>query len=171
MSSDGAFTHPTTLARPVEWFESGDPAPGIQQGYFSGGDFVFMQQLGWFRMEDTCGACLSKGSIDIWTAAADYPAESEMLSINDRLVWVFHPDDDIPQDLLDSKADPSIWQAKLWIDAAHRLRNAEGQSLFLDGQPLPAAIDEPMSAALSLLGLSLLGGIRRHAGRLADGKV
>jgi hypothetical protein len=166
ISSDGALETPTTLATPTEWRTAG--ASGLKNpdgearndlnGYFAMGDWVFIEPLGWFHIEDICAACLSKGSIDMWTATGTYPDDIGALDVDGgRDVFVFHSLDEIAQtapELLTQKADPSVWQSALWTDDAHRHTNGNGQSILVDGIALPPlAVPEPMSALLLIFGL------------------
>ena len=174
ISRDGALERPTTLATPTEWRTTG--ASGLTNpdgtarndlnGYFAMGDWVFIEPLGWFHIEDICAACLSKGSIDMWTATGTFPDEIGALDVGDgRDVFVFHNLDQIAQtapELLTRKADPSVWQSARWTDDAHRRNNGNGQSILVDGVALPPlAIPEPATAMLLVFGLFGLRSARR----------
>jgi hypothetical protein len=131
------------------------------------GDWVFIEPLGWFHIEDVCAACLSKGSIDMWTATGTFPDEIGALDVDGgRDVFVFHTLDEIAQtapELLTRKADLSVWQSALWTDEAHRRVNGNGQSILVDGVALPPlTIPEPASALLLVFGLFARARVRRY---------
>jgi hypothetical protein len=74
ISSDGSFEHPTTLAVAAQCLQGRRACPITRSGYLRSGDLVFVPDLGWFRVEDTCGACeagrANAGAIALWTATA-----------------------------------------------------------------------------------------------------
>lgn len=174
ISSDGSLQRPTTLATPTEWRVSG--ASGLinpdgtarddLNGYFAMGDWVFIEPLGWFHIEDICAACLSKGSIDMWTATGTYPDDIGALDIDGgRDVFVFHTLDEIANtaaELLARAADPAFWKSALWTDDQHRRVNGNGQSILVDGVALPPlAVAEPETVLLLVAGFLGLIGLRR----------
>ena len=169
ISTAGTLTNPTTMATPIEW-KAASGAPGLKDrdanithGYFNIGDYVFVAPLGWFHIEDICAACLSKGSVDLWTATATFPDDIGSLDVDGgRDVEVFHSLADIPADLAARQADPSIWKSTLWTDEDHRRGNGNGKSILVDGVALPPlAVPEPTTALLLLFGV--LGLLRsRH---------
>jgi len=145
ISSDGSFEHPTTLAVAAQCLQGRQACPITRSGYLRSGDLVFVPDLGWFRVEDTCGACeagqANAGAIALWTATASGTGiQLSQLDQRRPTVQVFHPKDPIPDALKRLKANPEVWQPLVWTDLPH-MTSANATSLFVDRQlkRIPAA--------------------------------
>ena len=138
ISSDGSFEHPTTLAVAPSCLQGRKACPITRSGYLRSGDLVFVPDLGWFRVEDTCGACeagqVNAGAIALWTATASGTGiQLSQLDQRRPTVQVFHPKDPIPDALKRLKANPEVWQPLVWTDLPH-MTSANATSLFVDRQ-------------------------------------
>lgn len=138
ISSDGSFEHPTTLAVAASCLQGGRGCPTTPSGYLRSGDLVFVPDLGWFRVEDTCGACEAgqsiAGAIALWTATASGTGiRPSQLDQRRPTIQVFHPKDPIPDALKTLKANPDVWQPLVWIDV-QAMTGARAASLFVDLQ-------------------------------------
>ncbi len=125
ISSDGSFQHPTTLAVAAQCLQGRRACPLTRSGYLRSGDLVFVPDLGWFRVEDTCGACAAgqsnAGAIALWTATASgtgiQPSQLDQEPIPDALKRL--------------KANPDVWQPLIWTDVQY-MTGANATSLFVD---------------------------------------
>ena len=138
ISSDGSFEHPTTLAVAAQCLQGRQACPITRSGYLRSGDLVFVPDLGWFRVEDTCGACeagqANAGAIALWTATASGTGiQLSQLDQRRPTVQVFHPNEPIPEALKRLKANPEVWQPLVWTDLRH-MTGANATSLFVDRQ-------------------------------------
>ena len=138
ISSDGSIEHPTTLAVAPSCLQGRQACPITRSGYLRTGDLVFVPDLGWFRVEDTCGACeagqANAGAIALWTATASGTGiQLSQLDQRRPTVQVFHPKDPIPDALKRLKANPEVWQPLVWTDLPH-MTSANATSLFVDRQ-------------------------------------
>jgi hypothetical protein len=136
ISSDGSFEHPTTLAVSAQCLHGRRACPLTRSGYLRSGDLVFIPDLGWFRVEDTCGACeagqSNEGAIALWTAtAAGTGIQPGQLDQRRPTVHVFHPKEPIPDALKTLKANPDVWQPLIWTNARY-MTGANAPSLFVD---------------------------------------
>src|ERR1700730_10329017 len=136
ISSDGSFEHPTTLAVSAQCLQGRRVCPS--SGYLRLGDLVFVPDLGWFRVEDTCGACeagqTNAGAIALWTATASGTGiQLSQLDQRRPTIQVFHPEQPIPDALKRLKANPEVWQPLVWTDPRH-MTGANATSLFVDRQ-------------------------------------
>jgi hypothetical protein len=136
ISSDGSFEHPTTLAVSAQCLHGRRACPLTRSGYLRSGDLVFIPDLGWFRVEDTCGACeagqSNEGAIALWTAtAAGTGIQPGQLDQRRPTVHVFHPKEPIPDALKSLKANPDVWQPSIWTNARY-MTGANAPSLFVD---------------------------------------
>jgi hypothetical protein len=134
ISSDGSFEHPTTLAVSAQCLQGRRACPS--SGYLRSGDLVFVPDLGWFRVEDTCGACEAgqskAGAIALWTATASGTGiQLSQLDQRRPTIQVFHPKEPIPDALKRLKANPDIWQPLVWTDV-QSMTGANATSLFVD---------------------------------------
>jgi hypothetical protein len=137
ISSDGgSFLNPTSLAVAYSCLNPGQPdtksippgstvCPTTNTGYLQSGDLVFIPNLGWFRVEDQCGACapggINEGAVDVWTATASATGSQPNVVKGVRDIQVFHPSEipNIPASLKAMKANPGIWQSLVWTDEDH----------------------------------------------------
>ena len=138
ISSDGSFAHPTTLAVAAPCLQGRRACPITRSGYLRSGDLVFVPDLGWFRVEDTCGACeagrANAGAIALWTATASATGiQPGQLEQRRPTIQVFHPEEPIPDALKRLKANPDVWQPLVWTDLRH-MTAANATSLFVDRQ-------------------------------------
>ena len=138
ISSDGSIEHPTTLAVAPSCLQGRQACPITRSGYLRTGDLVFVPDLGWFRVEDTCGACeagqANAGAIALWTATASGTGiQLSQLDQRRPTVQVFHPKEPIPEALKRLKANPEVWQPLVWTDLPH-MTSANATSLFVDRQ-------------------------------------
>jgi hypothetical protein len=136
ISSDGSFEHPTTLAVAAQCLQGRRACPITRSGYLRSGDLVFVADLGWFRVEDTCGACeagrANAGAIALWTATASATGiQPGQLEQRRPTIQVFHPEEPIPDALKRLKANPDVWQPLVWTDLRH-MTGANATSLFVD---------------------------------------
>jgi hypothetical protein len=136
ISSDGSFEHPTTLAVAAQCLQGRRACPITRSGYLRSGDLVFVPDLGWFRVEDTCGACeagrANAGAIALWTATASATGiQPGQLEQSRPTIQVFHPEEPIPDALKRLKANPDVWQPLVWTDLRH-MTGANATSLFVD---------------------------------------
>ena len=136
ISSDGSFEHPTTLAVAAQCLQGRRACPLTRSGYLRSGDLVFVPDLGWFRVEDTCGACAAgqsnAGAIALWTATASgIGIQPSQLDQRRPTIQVFHPKEPIPDALKRLKANPDVWQPLIWTDAQY-MTGANATSLFVD---------------------------------------
>jgi hypothetical protein len=92
--ADGSYERPTTLAVSRQWLYGG----GDEQGYFVEGDRVHLNGHGWYRVEDYCGACNRRRSIDRWTG--DTTALQQRAATGMVNFQVFHPGEPVPRTLL-----------------------------------------------------------------------
>ena len=134
ISSDGSFEHPTTLAVAAQCFHARRACPS--NGYLRSGDLVFVPDLGWFRVEDTCGACeaghSNAGAIALWTATASWTGiQRAQLDQRRPTIQVFHPSEPIPDALKSLRANLDVWQPLVWTDLQH-MTAANATSLFVD---------------------------------------
>ena len=134
ISSDGSFEHPTTLAVSAQCLQGLRVCPS--RGYLRSGDLVFVPDLGWFRVEDTCGACeagqANAGAIALWTATASGTGiQPSQLDQRRPTIQVFHPKEPIPDALKRLKANPDVWQPLVWTDV-QSMTGANATSLFVD---------------------------------------
>ena len=134
ISSDGSFEHPTTLAVSAQCLHARRACPS--NGYLRSGDLVFVPDLGWFRVEDTCGACeagqSNAGAIALWTATASGTGTHRRhLDQSRPTIQVFHPREPIPDALKRLKGNPDVWQPLVWTDP-QRMTSANANSLFVD---------------------------------------
>ncbi len=134
ISSDGSFEHPTTLAVSAQCLQGRRECPN--SGYLRSGDLVFIPDLGWFRVEDTCGACEAGQSnaraIALWTATASGTGiQPSQLDQRRPTIQVFHPKEPIPDALKRLKANPDVWQPLIWTDVQY-MTGANATSLFVD---------------------------------------
>jgi hypothetical protein len=134
ISSDGSFEHPTTLAVAAQCLHARRECPS--RGYLRSGDLVFVPDLGWFRVEDTCGACKAgqsnAGAIALWTATASGTGiQRAQLDQRRPTIQVFHPKEPIPDALKRLKANPDVWQPLMWTDV-QSMTGANATSLFVD---------------------------------------
>jgi hypothetical protein len=134
ISSDGSFEHPTTLAVSAQCLQGRRACPS--SGYLRSGDLVFVPDLGWFRVEDTCGACeagqANAGAIALWTATASGTGiQPSQLDQRRPTIQVFHPKEPIPDTLKRLKANPDVWQPSIWTDV-QSMTGANATSLFVD---------------------------------------
>ncbi len=111
ISSDGSFEHPTTLAVSAQCLQGRRECPN--SGYLRSGDLVFIPDLGWFRVEDTCGACEAGQSnaraIALWTATASGTGiQPSQLDQSRQTIQVFHPKEPIPDALKRLKANGQV---------------------------------------------------------------
>src|ERR1700730_1883123 len=116
ISSDGSFQHPTTLAVAAQCLERRRACPITRSGYLRLGDLVFVPDLGWFRVEDTCGACAAgqsnAGAIALWTATASGTGiQQSHLDQRRPTIQVFHPSEPIPDAQKSLRAHLDVWQA------------------------------------------------------------
>jgi len=157
ISSDGSFEHPTTLAVAASCLQGWRACPITRTGYLRSGDLVFVPDLGWFRAEDTCGACESgqsnQGAIALWTATASVTGIPPSLRDQRRpTIQVFHPKESIPDALKKLKANQDVWQPLIWTDV-RSMTGARAASLFVDLQlkwinpPAPARGAAPAATA------------------------
>lgn len=132
ISSDGSFEHPTTLAVAAQCLHARRACRS--SGYLRSGDLVFVPDLGWFRVEDTCGACgqSNAGAIALWTATA-FGTGIQRAQLDQRrpTIQVFHPSEPIPDALKSLRANPDVWQPLVWTDLQH-MTAADATSLFVD---------------------------------------
>jgi len=138
ISSDGSFEHPTTLAVAAPCLQGRQACPTTRSGYLRSGDLVFVPDLGWFRVEDTCGACeagrANAGAIALWTGTASATGiQPGQLEQRRPTIQVFHPEEPIPDALKRLKANPEVWQPLVWTDLRH-MTGANATSLFVDRQ-------------------------------------
>ena len=138
ISSDGSFEHPTTLAVAASCLQGWRGCPTTRSGYLRSGDLVFVPDLGWFRVEDTCGACeagrANAGAIALWTGTASATGiQPGQLEQRRPTIQVFHPEEPIPDALKRLKANPEVWQPLVWTDPRH-MTGANATSLFVDRQ-------------------------------------
>jgi len=138
ISSDGSFEHPTTLAVAASCLQGRRGCPTTRSGYLRSADLVFVPDLGWFRVEDTCGACEAgqsiAGAIALWTATASGTGiRPSQLDQRRPTIQVFHPKEPIPDALKKLKANPDVWQPLLWTDVQSMTRT-RAASLFVDLQ-------------------------------------
>jgi hypothetical protein len=126
ISSDGSFEHPTTLAVPAHCLHGRLTCPITRSGYLRSGDLVFVPDLGWFRVEDTCGTC-EAGAIDFWTATASGTG----LPPGQLDIQVFHPQEPIPDALKSLRANPGVWRPLVWTSVQY-MTGANATSLFVD---------------------------------------
>ena len=96
----------------------------------------FVPELGWFRVEDRCGACeagqSNEGAIALWTAAASGSGiRPSQLDLRRPTIQVFHPKDPIPDALKSRKANPDVWQPLIWTDV-QSMTEVRAASLFVD---------------------------------------
>jgi hypothetical protein len=136
ISSDGSFEHPTTLAVAAQCLQGRRACPTTRSGYLRSGDLVFVPDLGWFRVEDTCGSCeagrANAGAIALWTATASATGiQPGKLEQTRPTIQVFHPEEPIPDALKRLKANPDVWQPLVWTDL-RRMTGANATSLFVD---------------------------------------
>jgi len=136
ISSDGSFQHPTTLAVAPQCLQGRRACPLTRSGYLRSGDLVFVPDLGWFRVEDTCGACAAgqstAGAIALWTATASGTGiQQSHLDQRRPTIQVFHPKEPIPDALKRLKANPDVWQPLVWTDV-QSMTGANATSLFVD---------------------------------------
>jgi len=136
IASDGSFEHPTTLAVAAQCLHGQRTCPTTRSGYLRSGDLVFVPDLGWFRVEDTCGACeagrSNEGAIALWTATASGTGiQPGQLDQRRPTIQVFHPGDPIPDALKQLGANPDVWQTLVWTDV-HSMTGANATSLFVD---------------------------------------
>jgi hypothetical protein len=136
ISSDGSFEHPTTLAVAAQCLQGRRACPITRSGYLRSGDLVFVPDLGWFRVEDTCGACeagrANAGAIALWTATASATGiQPGQLEQRRPTIQVFHPEEPIPDALKRLKANPDVWQPLMWTDV-QSMTGANATSLFVD---------------------------------------
>jgi hypothetical protein len=134
ISSDGSFEHPTTLAVSAQCLQGRRACPS--SGYLRSGDLVFVPDLGWFRVEDTCGACAAgqsnAGAIALWTATASWTGiQRAQLDQRRRTIQVFHPSEPIPEALKSLRANLDVWRPSVWTDLQH-MTAANATSLFVD---------------------------------------
>jgi hypothetical protein len=154
LSSHGSFEHPTTLAVAASCLHGWRICPTTRSGYLRAGDLAFVPELGWFRVEDTCGACeagqSNEGAIALWTATASGTGtRPTQLDQRRPTIQVFHPKDPIPGALKSRKANPNVWQPVIWTDV-QSMTGARAASLFVDLQlkriTAPALIPSPTPA-------------------------
>ena len=126
ISSDGSFEHPTTLAVPAHCLYGRLTCPITRSGYLRSGDLVFVPDLGWFRVEDTCGTC-EAGAIAFWTATASGTG----LPPGQLDIQVFHPQEPIPEALKSLRANPGVWRPLVWTSVQY-MTGANATSLFVD---------------------------------------
>jgi hypothetical protein len=136
ISSDGSFQHPTTLAVAAQCLQGRRACPITRSGYLRLGDLVFVPDLGWFRVEDTCGACAAgqsnAGAIALWTATASGTGiQQSHLDQRRPTIQVFHPSEPIPDALKSLRANLDVWQPLVWTDLQH-MTAANATSLFVD---------------------------------------
>jgi hypothetical protein len=133
ISSDGSFEHPTTLAVPAQCLQGRQACPITRSGYLRSGDLVLVPDLGWFRVEGTCGACeANAGAIALWTATASGTGiQRAQLDQRRPTIQVFHPSEPIPDALKGLRANPDVWQPLVWTDLQH-MTAANATSLFVD---------------------------------------
>jgi hypothetical protein len=136
ISSDGGFEHPTTLAVAAQCLQGRRACPSTRSGYLRSGDLVFVPDLGWFRVEDTCGACAAgqsyAGAIALWTATASGTGiQQSHLDQRRPTIQVFHPKEPIPDALKRLKANSDVWQPLVWTDV-QSMTGANATSLFVD---------------------------------------
>ncbi len=134
ISSDGSFEHPTTLAVATQCLHGRRACRS--SGYLRLGDLVFVPDLGWFRVEDTCGACAAgqsnAGAIALWTATASGTGiQPGHLDQRRATIQVFHPREPIPDALKSLRANPDAWQPSVWTDLPH-MTGANATNLFVD---------------------------------------
>ena len=131
ISSDGSFEHPTTLAVAAQCLHGRRACPITRSGYLRLGDIVFVPDLGWFRVEDTCGACevgkSNEGAIALWTATASGTG----LQPGQLDIQVFHPQEPIPEALKSLRANPGVWRPLVWTSVQY-MTDANATSLFVD---------------------------------------
>jgi hypothetical protein len=146
ISSDGSFEHPTTLAVSAQCLHGRRACPITRTGYLRSGDLVFIPDLGWFRVEDTCGACeagqSNEGAIALWTATASGTGiQPSQLDQSRPTIHVFHPWEPIPDALKKVRANPDIWQPSIWTNARY-MTGASAPSLFVDRhlRQIPASV-------------------------------
>jgi hypothetical protein len=131
ISSDGSFEHPTTLAVPAHCLHGRRECPITRSGYLRSGDLVFVPDLGWFRVEDTCGTC-EAGAIAFWTATASGTGlQPGQLDQSRPTIQVFHPQEPIPEALKRSRANPNVWRPSVWT-SVQSMTGANATSLFVD---------------------------------------
>jgi hypothetical protein len=152
ISSDGSFNHPTSLAVAYPCLIPGKASPKTHGSticpttntdYLQKGDLVFIPDLGWFIVEDWCGACdpgeVNEGKVDVWVATAEAPGFPKLGIDGTRDIQVFHPGEPIPASLMTAKANLDIWQALRWTDEDHMV-SANADSLFIDLQLTPVSV-------------------------------
>lgn len=131
ISSDGSFEHPTTLAVPAHCLHGRPACPITRSGYLRSGDLVFVPDLGWFRVEDTCGTC-EAGAIAFWTATASGTGlQPGQLDQSRPTIQVFHPQEPIPEALKRLRANPNVWRPLVWT-SVQSMTGANATSLFVD---------------------------------------
>jgi hypothetical protein len=138
LASDGSLEHPTTLAVAAQCLHGQRACPTTRSGYLRSGDLVLVPDLGWFRVEDTCGACgagrSNEGAIALWTATASGTGiQPDQLDQRRPTVQVFHPGEPIPDALKRLRANPDVWQPLVWTDV-RSMTGANATSLFVDLQ-------------------------------------
>jgi hypothetical protein len=131
ISSDGSFEHPTALAVPAHCLHGRRACPITRSGYLRSGDLVFVPDLGWFRVEDTCGTC-EAGAIAFWTATASGTGlQPGQLDQSRPTIQVFHPQEPIPEALKRLRANPNVWRPLVWT-SVQSMTGANATSLFVD---------------------------------------
>jgi len=131
------YDRPGTLAVNKTLFESA--------AYLRDTDLVLIEQLGWFRVEDTCEACASDpaGRVDVWMAYAtnDEADAITRITVGDGApyhIWVYHSNETPPAAQRAQFAGAS-WRATKYTagDASHMGSNDAiwidaGQQIWAD---------------------------------------
>ena len=132
LSTSNSYDDPSTLA------VNGSLLAGA--GDLQEGDMVLIEDLGWFRVEDYCGACTSNW-VDVWTGFAvnDAPYYEQNNLTACRNVWIYDHDETPPAEHLSQTAG-SEWNASAWSGRVRqRLSGAGTQQIVVDDLLAPRA--------------------------------
>ena len=140
------FAHPSSMAISPEYV-----------GKHPIGSLVYVEGLGWFKIEDQTAAGLTgTPRFDAWTALAT-AAEVNAVGGKKRNVTVFGPGETVPSEF-QSKTAGAEWQFDLWssadrlaampqhitvFNAAHPARAKEWRGLYVEGALFPVGFALP----------------------------